>query len=183
VLEAGYATWSGLGVVRELNKGERFPRAFLVAPGLAFSLRACAPGVARNRGDDEGRCWWESSGRRLGPSIRCTRAKSIEVMPEWLERVHAARMDTLTETVGGHYDVTVVTNLLLYFDNCQLGLALAKLASMLRPGGVLILNEARPEVEFRTNLAGSPALPARTVGIRARAAPPLFDFVMIHVRK
>jgi hypothetical protein len=54
---------------------------------------------------------------------------------------------------------------------------------MLRPGGVLIHNEARPEVEFLANLAGLPVLQARTIEIRARASSPLFDFVVIHVRK
>jgi len=149
-----------------------------------FSRRAPARLVLRETvGDEESRRWWESAGRKLGPSIRGTRAKSIEVKPEWLERVRAARMDLLTERVGGQYDVIVVTNLLLYFDNRQLGLALANLASMLRPGGVLIHNEARPEVEFLANLAGLPILQARTIEIRARASSPLFDFVVIHVRK
>ena len=236
-VEAGYTTWTGLGVVRDVKKGERFPRALVIGPGLDFSSRVefredlpvqsvqpylvldallslglADPGGVRvdcvdinqrvvgaideftrreparlvlrtTSGDEEARRWWESAGRQLGPSIRGTRAKSIEVKPQLLKSVRAVRMDLLTERVDGQYDVIVATNLLLYFDNRQLGLALANLASMLRPGGVLIHNEARPEVEFLANLAGLPVLQARTIEIRARAASPLFDFVVIHVRK
>jgi SAM-dependent methyltransferase len=237
VMEAGYAVWNGLGVVRDLKQGERYSRALVVGPGLEFSPRIgfredlpvqsvqpflvldalLSLGVAdpaevrvdavdlnqrvvtvidefrrraparlvlrESAGDEEARRWWEAAGRKLGPSIRGTRAKSVEVKPELLERVRAARMDLLTERVREQYDLIVVTNLLLYFDNRQLGLALANLASMLRPGGVLIHNEVRPEVEFLANLAGLPVLQARTIEIRARAASPLFDFVVIHVRK
>ncbi len=149
-----------------------------------FLQRAPARLVLRETaGDEEARRWWEGAGRKLGPAIRGTHAKSVEVKPEWLERVRSARLDVLTERVRAQYDIIVVTNLLLYFDNRQLGLALANLASMLRPGGVLIHNEVRPEVEFLSNLAGLPVLQARTIEIKAQAGSPLIDFVVIHVRK
>lgn len=237
VVEAGYTAWTGLGMVRELKKGERLSRALVVGPGLEWaprigfredlpvesvepylvldamlSLGVAAAGEARvdcvdinqrvvdaieafrrreparlvlreTAGEEDARRWWESAGRHLGPAIRGTRAKSIEVKPEWLGRVRAARMDLLTERSAEQYDVIVATNVLLYFDNRQLGLALANLASMLRPGGVLIHNEARAEVEFLAGLAGLPVVQARTIEIRGRAGSPLFDFAVIHVRK
>jgi hypothetical protein len=50
----------------------------------------------------------------------------VEVRPEWLERVRE------------QYPLIFVTNQALCFDNRQLGVALASLAAMPRPGGVLI---------------------------------------------
>ena len=55
------------------------------------------------------------------------------------------------------FDLIVATNILVYYDAFEQGLALANLTRMLRPGGLLLSNNAVPEV---------PGMGIRSVGYR-----------------
>ena len=81
-------------------------------------------------------------------------------------------------------DLVVVTNVLPYFDDRELTLALTNIHAMLAPAGVLIHNEARPEVGEITSALGLPLTQARTAMLAtASDAPPLYDSVFVHKKK
>ena len=53
----------------------------------------------------------------------------------------------MTERLGGKpFDLVIATNILPYFDDGELTLAISNIAAMLAPGGVFLHNEARPVV-------------------------------------
>jgi chemotaxis methyl-accepting protein methylase len=57
------------------------------------------------------------------------------------------------------FDLIVGTNVFLYYDEFQQALALANIQRMLRPGGMLLSNNALPELpSSRVRLAGHTTL-------------------------
>ena len=96
--------------------------------------------------------------------------------PEIAEHVHAARANLLTERSDARYDLVIVTNVLLYFSDPELELAMGSIASMLRTDGYLIHNELRPALEQISSEAGLTAVTGRTL----RIAPGLLDAFAIY---
>ena len=78
------------------------------------------------------------------------------------------------------FDLVVATNVLPYFDDRQLALALSNIAAMLRPGGYLLHNESRPGLPETTAALGLPAVQMRTAMLGGSKARPLYDVVWIH---
>ena len=78
----------------------------------------------------------------------------------------------------------VATNVFPYLDDVELTLALANIAAMLAPDGVLLHNEARALVGDISSEVGLPLTHSRTTTIATvrGAATPLFDRVFIHRR-
>ncbi len=111
--------------------------------------------------------------------------KTLRLHPVWTRAISAERLDIVTERLDGKpFDLVVATNILPYFDDTQLALALANIAAMTAPGGVFLHNERRPVVEPLTAALGLPFEGARTVTIAdVRNAPPLFDSVFLHRKK
>ena len=70
-----------------------------------------------------------------------------------------------TRIDDGAFDLIVATNVLLYLDDTGLTLAVANIAGMLAPGGVLLHNEGRPLMPELAALAGLPVKHARTATI------------------
>jgi hypothetical protein len=95
------------------------------------------------------------------------------------EHVHAAKANILTERSDATYDLIVVTNVLIYFTNEELELAMGSIASMLRPEGYVIHNELRPELEAISSAASLMAVTGRSF----RIAPRLFDAFAIYKRR
>ena len=113
-------------------------------------------------------------------------------------RVHAAAaralraepLDVVTERLGEPpFDLVIATNILPYFDDRELMLAMSNVAAMLAPGGVLLHNEARPLVREVTAALGMPSEQSRQAiiaSVRAlRPSPgqgpaPLVDSVWLH---
>ena len=94
-------------------------------------------------------------------------------------------LDIVTERLAGaKFDLVIATNILPYFDDTQLALALANVSAMLAPGGFFVHNERRPLVGDLTTALGLPFEQARTVTIAdVRNGPPLFDSVFLHRKK
>ena len=89
----------------------------------------------------------------------------------------------MTERLDGKpFDLVIATNILPYFDDGELMLAMSNIAAMLAPGGVFLHNEARPVVGDMTAAVGLPFEQSRHVVIATvRGAPaPLFDSVWLH---
>ena len=63
--------------------------------------------------------------------------------------------DRLDLPDGERFDLVLATNVLLYYDTFEQTLALDAIAAMLRPGGVLLTNDAVLEV---------PEIPMRSEG-------------------
>lgn len=98
----------------------------------------------------------------------------------------AATLDIVTERLDQRpFDLVVVTNVLPYFDDVQLMLALSNIAAMLAPGGVLLHNEARALLQEVAPAVGLPFAQSRHVVIATvrGAAAPLFDSVWIHEKR
>ena len=92
----------------------------------------------------------------------------------------------MTERVAGApFDLIVATNILPYFDDVQLMLAMTNIARMLAPGGVFLHNEIRPSMRDVAAAVGLPLEQSRQAVIATvRDAPsPLVDSVFVHRRK
>ena len=132
----------------------------------------------------------------LGRSVGNVRAASSAGLAGHLRKVvrvgagaartlRAEQLDVVTERLEGRpFDLVVVTNVLPYFDDVQLMLAMRNIAGMLAPGGVLLHNEARPLLREVTAAVGLPFEQSRHVVIAtvAGAQAPLFDSVWLHRR-
>ena len=130
--------------------------------------------------------YFQQLGRRVGvehplrspaPALAGRLAKRIAVHPDVVRRIRAQALDIVTERYepAPGYDLVVATNVLTYFAGPELGLALANIASMLRDGGYLIHNDARPAVLDLAGRAGLRPLDCRTVLIARGGERPLYD--------
>jgi hypothetical protein len=97
--------------------------------------------------------------------------------------LEAQSLDIVTERLDDEpFDLVIATNILPYFDEGELMLALTNIAAMLAPGGVFLHNEARPSLATLTSALGLPFEQSRHVVIATvrGAAAPLFDSVFLH---
>jgi hypothetical protein len=109
--------------------------------------------------------------------------KTVRVGKPAAGALAAATLDVVTERLDGPaFDLIVATNILPYFDDVELMLAMSNVAGMLAPGGVFLHNEARPVLGDITDALGLPFDQSRHVVIATvRGAPaPLFDSVWLH---
>jgi hypothetical protein len=112
--------------------------------------------------------------------------KSIRIRPDAAATLHAETLDIVTERLAGTaFDLVIATNILPYFDDAELMLAMSNVAAMLVPGGAILHNETRPVMQDLTAALGMPLEQSRHAIIATvRGAPaPLFDSVFLHVRR
>jgi hypothetical protein len=111
--------------------------------------------------------------------------KSVQVQRSAADVLENARLDVITERLDGPpFDLAIATNILPYFDEMELGLALSNIASSLAPGGAFLHNEPRPAVMQDAALLGMPGVQSRQVTIATvKGAPPLADTIVIHRRR
>jgi hypothetical protein len=141
---------------------------------------------------DDYRTYLQNLGRSIGADAPGPRAlatdpryvRSIAVRPDVVRLLGATRLNVLTErmTSRSGFDLIIVTNVLTYFDDPQLDVALANLAAMLRPGGYLLHNESRQGLAETAAAIGVPALHMRTAVIGGPSERPLYDVIWIHQR-
>ena len=111
--------------------------------------------------------------------------KTVRVGKAAAATLAAATLDVVTERLDGPaFDLIVATNILPYFDDAELMLAMSNVAAMLAPGGVFLHNEARPVLGEITDALGLPFEQSRHVVIATvRGAPaPLFDSVCFYTK-
>ncbi len=157
---------------------------------LTIHFLLAAPGRGGPQGAEDYVAYLASMGRAIGrdaptpPSLGSDPhyLRSVDIRPDVLRALAATRLDILTERLAGEppFDLAVMTNVLTYFDDEQLGLALTNVAAMLRPGGFLIHNESRRGLAELSSAIGLPAVHMRTSVIGGPAARPLHDAVWIH---
>ena len=113
------------------------------------------------------------------------RGKTLSVSPLAARTVRAAALDIVTQRLDDErFDLIVATNILPYFDDPQLALAVANIAAMLAPGGAFLHNEQRPLIGDLAAAAGLPLQQSRhaVIATVTGARAPLYDSVFLHVR-
>jgi hypothetical protein len=119
-------------------------------------------------------------------SSRCAAGhlcKTLQVRPAAASVLSAETLDVVTERLErSSFDLIIATNILPYFDDTELMLAMSNIAGMLTPGGVFLHNEARPLMGDVTAALGMPFEQSRHVVIASvRGAPaPLGDSAWLH---
>jgi hypothetical protein len=117
----------------------------------------------------------------LGEDARGRLRRAIRVRPGLAGHLHPLLLDVVTERADAVFDLVVVTNVLPYFTDEELALALANIRAMLAEDGVLLHNEPRPILSELAPSAGLPLRQGRTVTLATVAgAPPLYDTVWLH---
>jgi len=240
-VEANFAVWTALSVLKALEPPARLSRVLIVGPGLDFAPRtdflealpaqsyqpfAAADallelGLARPE-RVEIQCldlnprvvdwintftrrqerrlalvsrtkdplfaeYFRNLGRHIGSQAALDnlparyQGKSLAISKSVADRIKADRLNILTERYdpSPQYDLAVVTNVLVYFNNAELLLALSNIHSMLREGGYLIHNELRVEVEAFGRMLGLAPVQARSLRLTTEGEKPLFDAFVI----
>jgi len=131
----------------------------------------------------EYREYFERLGSAIGsPSANEPLLKTVRVTQVVSSAVQAETLDIVTERLtGAPFDLIVATNILPYFDEPQLALAMVNIAGMLAPGGTFLHNEGRPSMGDLTTALGLPLEQSRHAVIaKVRGAPPLGDSIWLH---
>jgi hypothetical protein len=127
-------------------------------------------------------------GRSLG-SIRTGKkapdghlAKTVSVSKKAATLLRAESLNIVTERLGGEpFDLVIATNILPYFGQTELLLALSNISAMLSSSGVFLHNELRPGMPEDAAAAGLPVEQSRQVVVATvKDAPPLVDTVWLH---
>jgi SAM-dependent methyltransferase len=86
----------------------------------------------------------------IPPGLGPLRLRAVAVRPTVVERISARDVNITAQMLpladAERFDLIVGTNIFLYYDRLQQGLAMASVAAMLRPGGLLLSNNALVEV-------------------------------------
>jgi hypothetical protein len=108
--------------------------------------------------------------------------KTVRVSREAAQTLSVAPLDIVTARLEtAPFDLVIATNILPYFDDTELMLAITNIAAMLAPGGVFMHNEPRPVLGEITTALGLPFDQARSVTIASvEGAPALADSVWLH---
>jgi len=107
----------------------------------------------------EAMAYWERFGDVIASGIHAlaipaalngqTVARAVAIKPRYAARVEAADLDVVAQTMdvphGAGFDLVVATNILVYYDLFQQGLAKAAIAGIMNPGGILLANHALPK--------------------------------------
>jgi hypothetical protein len=107
---------------------------------------------------------------------------SIAVRPAVARALSVERLNVVTERLVHElpFDVAVATNVLTYFDDRQIALALANITAMLRPGGYLLHNESRAGLVDTAAALGLPLVHTRAAILGGPPARRLYDTVWLH---
>lgn len=112
--------------------------------------------------------------------------KTVRVGEKAARAVRALPLDIVTERLdAANFDLIIATNILPYFDDVQLMLAMSNVSAMLAPGGVFLHNEGREMLGDITTAVGLPFEQSRHVVIASvRGSPaPLGDSVWLHRKR
>jgi hypothetical protein len=114
--------------------------------------------------------YWKRAGSRIGlfepkpavSTLATVELRALLVRPAAVRRLRILDADIVCDRLPGNgaFDLVVATNVLLYYDRFQQALALASIASMLRPGGILLTNGVVPDLDaISMRAAGGVAVP------------------------
>lgn len=112
------------------------------------------------------------------------RSKEVRIRADAAHTLSAEQLDIVTARLeGAQFDLIIATNILPYFDDTKLILALSNIRAMLSPRGVFMHNESRPLMVSLSDALGMPFEQSRQVTIASvTGAPPLADTIWLHRR-
>ena len=79
----------------------------------------------------------------LPPGLEGTRVRAVQIRPDLVRSVRSTDLNIILERLApgtAQFDLIVATNILVYYQPFEQALALANVASMLRPGGLFLSN-------------------------------------------
>jgi len=132
--------------------------------------------------------YWRKFGAEIGTEARSlspppgveARMHAVRIRPAVVGLLRPADLDVVVQQLpaadGRGFDLVVATNILVYYSPFEQSLALRNIASMLRPGGLLLTNNALPEV------AGVPMRPAGVTSLPYSEDPDDGDRVLWYRR-
>lgn len=108
----------------------------------------------------EAAAYWKEWGSRIGtpvPVIKppadagAVETRALKVRPEVVLRVKPRDLNVVVERLemkepGEKFDLVIATNVLVYYDLFEQGLALQNIGAMLRPGGFFLSNDALVQI-------------------------------------
>lgn len=116
--------------------------------------------------------YWKRAGAQVGRAFAVPAprnmpgvlARGVAISPDIVRRVHPVEASIVSDRLElkdeQRFDLVLASNVLVYYDTFEQTLALASIAAMLQPGGVLLTNDAVleiPEVPLRSR--GTLAVP------------------------
>jgi SAM-dependent methyltransferase len=114
--------------------------------------------------------YWRGFGRAVGidttpvtppAGLEGVRLRAVRVRSEVVRRIQPVDLNIVLQRLDGPaFDLVVATNVFVYYDVFDQSLALANVRAMLRPGGVLLANNALLELD---------AIPIRSAGYTTTA--------------
>jgi hypothetical protein len=112
-------------------------------------------------------------------------SKTVAVSGRAAATLRAEPLNVVTERLADQtFDLVIATNILPYFNPVERLLAFSNIRSMLAPDGVLLHNDARPEVLQDALTAGLAGEQSRQMIIATvKGAPPLADTIVLHRRR
>jgi hypothetical protein len=86
----------------------------------------------------------------MPPGVGSLRLRAVAVRPSAVDRISARDINITAQRLmlndAERFDLIIATNIFVYYDRLQQGLAMVSVADMLRPGGLLLSNNALVEV-------------------------------------
>ncbi|MGC9948123.1 MAG: class I SAM-dependent methyltransferase [Bryobacteraceae bacterium] len=132
--------------------------------------------------------YWRTFGSEIGteaepmspPASVQARMHAIRIRPGVVALLRPADVDMVTQHLplpaDRRFDLVIATNILVYYSPFEQALAMRNIADMLRPGGVLLTNNALPEV------SGVPMRPAGATSVAYSEDPDDGDRVVWYRR-
>lgn len=123
--------------------------------GLPYMIQL--PRDTQAKWNQESVAYWEHFGNIIGapvnplpapPTIEGIVARAVAVRPQYAVRLSIRDLDIVAQTLdnapGAGFELVVATNVLVYYDLFEQALAMAAIAHMMNPGGVLLVNHTLP---------------------------------------
>jgi hypothetical protein len=122
--------------------------------------------------------YWANLGDRIGiaippatapPDTVQTTMRAVRVRPEIVKAIVPDDLDIIVQRLdslaaGDLFDLIIATNVLVYYDVFEQSLALANVATMLRPGGLFVSNQVvQPLASIPMELLGHTDVPMELV--------------------
>jgi len=102
--------------------------------------------------------YWETVGARIGRPVNVSspsdagpmNVRAVSVAPSIVEKVRPFDVNITAQRLSlpgeALFDLVIGTNVFVYYDRLQQALAMTNVAAMLRPGGILLSNNALLEI-------------------------------------
>ncbi len=168
-------------VVEHLRRARSAPPSLRLVTGIAEGGAVTFSGEYRDYFSRLGRTIGEVDGSAATAPGHM--GKLVTVSPTVAKTLEPASLDIVTQRLEGPpFDVVIATNILPYFDDTELALAVSNVGRMLAPGGLFLHNDMRRSTQEIAAAAGLRFVQARQAVIATvrGASAPLGDSVWLY---